>query len=138
MMAFFKPTKVKVILTILLLIMSALFYAYWISQFGTTLINWCLPNIPGKPIPTPEPISVSRTITDVTRLENPLPLGNYGDVLCMSGDRSAQLASTIVDISKIFAMVLYVCIIYIVTCTIIFLITNSGKQKTRQTVKSKK
>jgi hypothetical protein len=128
----FKPTKAKIIITILLVIASFVLYAHVLSFYGETLINWCYPRIPLQPTPTPLPVSLSRTMADVPRLVNPGPVGDYGDVMCLTDDRSAQVAAQIVDISKIFSVIVYILILYTITCTIVSLLTGSRKPKTSQ------
>jgi len=122
--SFFKPTKGKIILTILLSFGALYCIALGLSFFGNGGINRCIADVPGMPTPTPEPFAISRTIHDLTLDEGEYP--------CLKNDSSAQVAFSLQHAVPVIGCIFLLFLLYVISCTAIFFMAKLKLKKSPQ------
>ena len=134
---FFKPTKAKVILAIVLLPVAFFIVSLFLSLFGTSFGSViCVSSLPTvsetpQPTPTPQLFTVSNVISDIQY--------TYGGAGCLGNGPTEQLATIFVDSSQFIIEIIFpiVCS-YLISCTILFFIVKIKNQKKNNSTKAKK
>lgn len=134
---FFKPTKAKVILAIVLLPVAFFIVSLLLSLFGTNyggvICISSLPTVSGtpQPTPTPQPFTVSNVTSDIKYTS--------GGANCL-GNGPTEHAATFLFSSYQFIIGIILPIIssYLISCLIIFFVAKMRRQKKNNTSQAKK
>jgi len=115
-MQFLKPTRSKIILTLILGIVLNLLVFYFGSSSGCSLQLMTVPTVPGQtPLPPPLTLTLSEIGMEITM--SPLfPMGCY------------PIMDQYIELSLVLSTLLRFVITYLVVCIIIFFVSKLKKQ----------
>ena len=115
MKKFFKPTRWKVILALVLGLTWDIAYAYSLSFFGCTLNSIFLPTLPGHAPPTP-----LQEINQTIQIEGP-----WGLYCLFMANRDFE---SIRPLFSLLLLLLPFLISYLISCIVIFLFAKLSKR----------
>jgi hypothetical protein len=116
-MTFFKPTRWKILLCVILFLIWFIFVAQFTSYFGCSLVKLTYPNLPGQ--------TAVESNTILTIIEFIILVFGYPLTICSRLDFN----QTVGNIATILSFVFDFFFIYLISCILIFFIKKLKKKQ---------